>query len=122
MGQKGPFIFPLFPRMGQKAHSWPRKVTRPRVTFLGHEVGSGTLSPIQSKVEAIQRIPPPSTKKQLRGFLGVVGFYRSFIPRFSHISASLTDLIKGSHTKVQLNETQLASFEKLKASLASVTD
>ena len=36
----------------------------------------------------------PITKKQVRGFLGLAGFYRKFIPNVSEIAAPLTDLTK----------------------------
>ena len=71
------------------------KVALPSVTYLGHQAGSGEIRPIRAKVESILNITPPATKKQLRSFLGVIGFYRRFIPRYAEISAPLTDLLKG---------------------------
>jgi len=51
------------------------------VKFVGHEVGSGKRAALKSKVEAIRAIPEPHTKKLLRSFLGMVNFYRNYIPR-----------------------------------------
>jgi hypothetical protein len=71
------------------------------------------------KVEAILRIVPPSTKKQLRGFLGMANYLRQHIPRYSHHSAALTDLLKGGKTiKFVWTERQQTSFEAIKALLA----
>jgi hypothetical protein len=72
------------------------------------------------KVEAISRIVPPSTKKLLRGFLGMSNYLRQHIPRYSHHSAALTNLLKGEKTlKFQLwTERQQVSFEAIKALLA----
>jgi len=53
------------------------------VSFLGHIVGKGEVRPQEAKVEAIQSYQMPKTKKDLRAFLGLVGYYRKFIPRFS---------------------------------------
>ena len=64
--------------------------------YLSYEVGSEQLAPVKAKVEALVNFPPPATKKALRRFLGVTGFYRRFIPRFSEIAAPLTNLLRGS--------------------------
>ena len=47
---------------------------------LGHIAGDEKLQPIPEKITAIQRFPQPTTKKQVRSFLGLVEFYRKFIP------------------------------------------
>ncbi len=44
-------------------------------------------------MEAIQRSPRPRTKKEVRSFLGLVGWYRRFIPDFANIATPLTDLL-----------------------------
>lgn len=42
------------------------------------------------KVEVIRSIPGPQTKREIQEFIGTVGYYRSFIPRFSRIIESRT--------------------------------
>src|ERR1700690_1505176 len=44
---------------------------KPKVSFLGHVVGSGEKSVIESKIAAIEKIGEPTNKKQLRSFLGM---------------------------------------------------
>nr|XP_055071458.1 uncharacterized protein LOC129451930 [Misgurnus anguillicaudatus] len=66
------------------------------VRYLGKEVGQGEVRPIQAKIVAIQNFPPPSNKKELMRFLGMVGYYRGFCPNFSTVVAPLTDLLKNS--------------------------
>ncbi|XP_061495907.1 uncharacterized protein LOC133390739 [Rhineura floridana] len=56
------------------------------VIYLGHKVGSGKITPLWSKVEAIQVWPIPLTNKQVRAFLGVAGFYRKFVRNFGEIA------------------------------------
>ncbi len=45
----------------------------------GKVVGNGKVCPVQEKIQAIQDFPPPTTKKELMRFLGLVGYYRSFV-------------------------------------------
>jgi len=48
----------------------------------------------QDKVEAVKRMQPPKTKKDMRTFLGLTGYYRRFIPNYASIAAPLTDLTR----------------------------
>ncbi len=57
----------------------------PEVVFLGHHVSAAGVSPIASRVAAINDHPLPTTVKELQGFLGVINFYRRFIPPATHI-------------------------------------
>ncbi|CAM4553043.1 unnamed protein product [Caretta caretta] len=47
-----------------------------RMTYFGHQVGQGTINPLQTKVDAIQKWPVPKSKKQIQSFLGLAGYYR----------------------------------------------
>ncbi len=47
-----------------------------RLEFLGHQIGGGQISVPAARVDAIRTHPLPKTRKQLRSFLGLVGFYR----------------------------------------------
>jgi hypothetical protein len=66
----------------------------PEVRFLGHLVGSGTHSPDPEKVEAIKNLLPPKTKKDVRSLLGLMSYYRAYVPSFSQISHPLSELTK----------------------------
>lgn len=44
--------------------------------YLGHIVGSNNVKPDPGKLEAVRQFPVPQMKKQVRAFLGLVGYYR----------------------------------------------
>ena len=64
------------------------------IQYLGYTIKEGLIEPQMSKVEAILNIPIPSNKKEIRSFLGLVGYYRRFIPRFSELASPLTEMLK----------------------------
>ncbi|GBN33473.1 Retrovirus-related Pol polyprotein from transposon 297 [Araneus ventricosus] len=64
------------------------------VEFLGHIVGSSQHSPDPEIAEVLRNLSRPSTKKELRSFLGLASYYRDYISNFSEIVLPLTDLTK----------------------------
>lgn len=70
------------------------KVAQNSVEYLGHELGSGTVSPIRAKIAAIEDFPRPGHRRSLMRFLGMTGYYRKFCPHYSTIAAPLTNLLK----------------------------
>ena len=64
------------------------------IECLGHNIVGQTVRPQEDKIQAIRDAPRPSTKRQIKSFLGLAGFYRRFIPNFSSIVSPLTDLTK----------------------------
>ena len=64
------------------------------IECLGHNIVGQTVRPQEDKIQAIRDAPRPSTKRQIKSFLGLAGFYRRFIPNFSSIASPLTDLTK----------------------------
>ena len=49
--------------------------------YLGHHVSASGITPIKDKVAAINNFPRPDTVKQLQTFLGMLNFYRRFLPQ-----------------------------------------
>ena len=60
-----------------------------KVSYLGHIVSAEGVHTDPAKIKAFTQIAPPETVEQVRSFLGLVGYYRRFIPNFSSLSAPL---------------------------------
>lgn len=76
------------------------------------------IKPVQDKVASIKHFPIPKTKKNVRSFLGLIGFYRKFIPNFADIAVPLTDLTKkNAPNKVKWLDSHQESFDKLKGEI-----
>ncbi|KAI3749744.1 hypothetical protein L2E82_20360 [Cichorium intybus] len=60
---------------------------------LGHVVSERGFEVDRAKVQIISTLPPPSSVKGIRSFLGHAGFYRRFIKDFSTISKPLCKLL-----------------------------
>ena len=89
-------------------------------TYLGHIVGNGQVKPETTKIEAVRTFPQPTSKKQVRAFLGLTGYYRKFIPEFASQASPLTDLTRKSNpNQVIWTATCQRAFERLKDSLCS---
>jgi hypothetical protein len=64
------------------------------VKFLGHTISKDGISVDPSKVQEVMDWKPPKTVHQICSFLGLVGYYRRFIPDFSRIAKPMTELLK----------------------------
>ncbi|GFT07370.1 retrovirus-related Pol polyprotein from transposon 297 [Trichonephila clavipes] len=92
----------LFQRLDQYGLSInPSKCTFgvPTLNFLGFQVCSSGIKPLEDRVEAILKFPKPTTITQLRRFLGMLNYYRRFIRQAAHILAPLVKFLKGIRNK-----------------------
>ena len=64
------------------------------IECFGHNIIDQTMRPQEDKIQAIRDATRPQTKRQMKSFLGLAGFYWRFIPSFSSIASLLTDLTK----------------------------
>ena len=92
-----------------------------QVEFLGHVVGQGKVCPADLKVQAVKDFPMPRTKKGVRQFLGLTGYYRQFIPKFAEHSYHLTEATrKAAPERVVCSDVLYDEFFYLKSVLCSV--
>ena len=84
-------------------------------------VREGTLQPCQDKINSILHAERPTTKKQVRPFLGLVGFHRQFIKNFSELAPPLTEHTKKGQRNQDFKwgESQENAFNQLRKALVS---
>ena len=85
--------------------------------YLGHVVGKGKVKLEKRKIKAAQNFLVPKTKKDVRAFLGLVGYYRRFIPNFSEKSACHSDLTEPSTKQGSMTTRAPECIQSLKKSL-----
>ena len=66
---------------------------QPSVTFLGHCIDVEGINPTDDKLKAITQAPIPKNVQELRSFLGLINYYRKFVPNAATILAPLNDLL-----------------------------
>ncbi|GBM45619.1 Retrovirus-related Pol polyprotein from transposon 297, partial [Araneus ventricosus] len=88
-----------------------------RIEILGHVVEDGKIFPSTLKTKDVLNFPEPANLKQIHSFLGLTGYFRKFIPKYSTITRPLSDLLKKDR-KFKFGEEERISFNQLKLMLA----
>jgi len=90
------------------------------VKILGHIVKDGLIYPNDEKIEVIKTWPVPRTKKHLKSFLGLVGFFRDYVPHFATVAYPLTELLAHSKPdKLAWDKSHQMAFDCLRNALMS---
>lgn len=100
-----------------------------QVEFLGYVVTADGIKADPKKVKAIGEMPPPTSVKELKRFLGMTSYYRKFIQDYAKVAKPLTNLTRGLYANIKssqsskvpitLDETAMQSFKDLKSILSS---
>ncbi|CAH8656626.1 unnamed protein product [Schistosoma haematobium] len=89
--------------------------------FLGHTISPEGIKSIKKEVDTIKQYPIPSSLTQLRSFLGLINFYRRFIPGCAQLMQPLTDSLKGKPKEFKLSSDAVEAIKQLKDKLAQAT-
>lgn len=84
-----------------------------KVEYLGHTISLNEIKPLQSNIDAIMAIKPPTNQKEIQRFVGHIQYYREFIPNCSKLIAPLTKLLKKDE-KFEWQNEQQECFEKVR--------
>ena len=83
------------------------------IQYLGHLISKAGFEPLPEKLESIRKMPAPKPPKEVKQFLGLIGYYRKFIQHFSDLSRPLTRLTRHD-AKFELSEKCEKSFNRLR--------
>jgi hypothetical protein len=84
--------------------------------FLGHVICKDGVKPNPNKIVAIQNYPIPKTTTEIKRFLGLLGYYRKFIPNFAKLTKPLTQCLKKG-SKITLDQNYVNCVEHCKTLL-----
>ena len=92
--------------------------------FLGHHVDATGIRPLEEKVRVTREFPQPATQRKLRETLGLVNFYRRFIPHCAATLQPLNSLLKRSHKpsdRLEWSDQTTTAFSTIKDALANAS-
>ena len=87
-------IFERLRKAGLKLKLQKCSFFKKHIQYLGHLISDEGIQPLPEKLESIAKMPVPQNAKQVKQFLGLVGYYKKFVPRFSDIVRPLTQLTR----------------------------
>ncbi|GFN90480.1 Zinc finger protein [Plakobranchus ocellatus] len=83
-------------------------------------LGRGAIGLQNENVEKVRNTPRPNTKRKVRAFLELVGYYKEFVPNFAAVSTPLSDLVrKGQPNIVNWGDSQERAYNSSKVSVTS---
>lgn len=86
--------------------------------FLGHVICKEGVKPNPNKIKAIEKYPLPKTPTEIKRFLGLLGYYRKFIPDFARLTKPLTQCLKKG-SKISLNQNYINCVDHCKTLLTN---
>ena len=92
---------------------------RKEVAYLGHIITTEGIKPNPDKIETIKKLTLPKNQKEIKSFLGFLGYYRRFIKDFSKLTKPFTKCLK-KDAKINIDDKEYIScFEKCKLLLSN---
>ena len=86
-------IFKKLKKTGLKLKESKCDFFKRKIHYLGHLISVSRIQPLPEKLDSICNMPKPRSPKEIKQFLGLTGYYRKIVPRFSDMGKSLTKLL-----------------------------
>ena len=90
--------------------------SKSHVTYLGHLIEDGAISPDPSRSQSLLKHPVPRTPTELDRFLGMCNFFRNYIPHFAELSKALYKMAKTK--ELAWSPESLKNFNSIKETLS----
>ena len=100
-------VFEKFQKVGLKIKLSKCQFFKTHLHYLGHRISANGLEPLPEKLEAIKNLAPARNVDEAHQILGLLGYYRSFVPAFADITLPITSLLKKSAPFVWSEKCQL---------------
>ena len=84
-----------------------------RVKFLGHNIEQNTITPLKTRIDAIQKLQPPTNKKKIQEFLGMLNFLCEYVYKMQLYLRRFYDILRQQNNFEWTTEHQ-TRFEEIK--------
>ena len=112
-------LFKTLREVNLKLHVEKCQLLRKSLDFVGHKFGENNWAPCERKISAMLEFKRPTNRKSLKSFLGLISYYRVFIPNFSIYAAVLQNNLS-KHARWKWTPEHEEAFEKLRRQLSNV--
>ena len=106
--------------LGLKVNASKSFFAKGELEYLGYWTTRDGIQPLPDKIKAIQNIAEPTTRKQLRGFIGMINYYRDMWSKRSHYLAPLSQLTSNT-VPFKWTEVESNAFKDIKKMLCRET-
>ena len=111
-------LIKVFQQLRSAGFTLKPKFAQLEVCYLGHVVSAEGVRTDPSKLQAVLKFPVPTNVKLLRSFLGLMSYYKRFIPQFAKIAGPLHAPMK-KNSEYTWTAVCQGAFEKLRNLLTS---
>ena len=87
-------VFKKFQKAGLKIKLSKCQFFKTHLHYLGNRISANVLVPLPEKLKAIRNLAPTRNVEEAHHILGLLGYYRSFVPAFADITLPITSLLK----------------------------
>lgn len=104
-------VFQRLEESGLKLQKSKCELFRESVVYLGHTLDSQGLRPLPQKIREIQEAPRPQNQTELQAYLGLLGYYRKFVPKLADEIVPLTQLLQKEYSSGQKKAKNRGKFK-----------